>query len=472
MGARLAAAMMKLPFVKSVAQRVGRVELAAAGDTHGTNQSEFEVELKPVSGHMAMNAKEALLKPLRRFPGVEVSANTFLGERINETFSGYSTPVAVNVYGTDLNAINRTAERVAAVLRTIRGAASVHRESPLGLPQVSIRLRPADLRRFGIPPENVIDVVRTAYQGDVVGQTYEGDRVFDVVVRLAGRHEGGVIGIGNLPLRAPNGVYVPLSQVADIVPTSGPYMITHQGGRRLQSVTLDVQGRDPASFVKEARAAIDGKVELPPGTYVVFSGAAQGAAQAQEDLMLKSIFAGIGIILLLSVVTRNWPNLLVTLANLPFALVGGVVAVYVSGGVLSLGSLVGFVTLFGITLRNSMMIISHYEHLVSVDQRTWNRDTAIQGAGDRLAAVLMTSLVTGLGLLPLAIGMNTPGREIEGPMALVILGGLFTSTILNLFILPPLSLRYGRFVAKPVDELADPPSILSQEPRNERLRTK
>jgi Cu/Ag efflux pump CusA len=173
--------------------------------------------------------------------------------------------------------------------------------------------------------------------------------------------------------------------------------------------------------------------------------------------MLKSIFAGVGIVLLLSIVTRNWRNLLVTLANLPFALVGGVVAVYFSGAVLSLGSLVGFVTLFGITLRNSMMMISHYEHLVSVDGRTWDKATAVHGAGDRLAAVLMTSLVTGLGLLPLAIGMNTPGREIEGPMALVILGGLFTSTALNLFILPPLSLRFGRFVGTPVDELADAP---------------
>lgn len=455
MGARIAQEMMKLPIVKTVAQRVGRVEQAAAGDTHGTHQSEFEVELNPVSGNETVNAKQALLAHLLDFPGVNISANTFLTERVNETFSGYSTPVAVNVYGSDLGVINDTATRVAAVLRGVPGAASVEIESPLGLPQVSIRLRASDLHNFGLDPASVLDVVRTAYQGDVVGQTYEADRVFDVVVRLRERRPGDVAGIGNLPLRAPDGTYVRLAQVADIQPTSGLYLIQHQGGRRLQSITLDVQGRDPASFVNDAKIALAGKIKLPPDTYIVFTGAAQGQAQAQQDLMLKSIFAGVGIVLLLSIVTRNWRNLLVTLCNLPFALVGGVVAVFFSGAVLSLGSLVGFVTLFGITLRNSMMMISHYEHLVSVDAQTWNKETAIRGAGDRLAAVLMTSLVTGLGLLPLAIGINTPGREIEGPMALVILGGLFTSTTLNLFILPPLSLRFGRFVAPPADDLAD-----------------
>ena len=188
-----------------------------------------------------------------------------------------------------------------------------------------------------------------------------------------------------------------------------------------------------------------------------FSGAAEGQAEAQRDLILKSLFAGGGIVLLLSIVTRNWRNLLITMANLPFALVGGIVAALLSGGVLSLGTLVGFVTLFGITLRNTMMMISHYEHLVEIDGLPWSNETAVRGAADRLAAVLMTSLVTGLGLLPLAVGMNVPGREIEGPMALVILGGLFTSAALNLLILPALAARYGRFTAGPAgDDLLEP----------------
>jgi len=238
---------------------------------------------------------------------------------------------------------------------------------------------------------------------------------------------------------------VPLSQLADLSATSGLYEIQHQGGRRLQSVTLDVEGRDLASFVQDARQQIKSSVTLPIGTYIEFSGAAEGQAQAQRDLAVKALFAGVGIVLLLSVVTRNWRNLLLLMANLPFSLVGGMAAAFLSGAVLSLGSLVGFVTLFGITLRNAMMMIAHYEHLVAVDGRPWTLETAVLGAADRLAAVLMTSLVTGLGLLPLAVGMNAAGREIEGPMALVILGGLFTSTALNLLILPPLALRYGRF---------------------------
>ena len=455
MGARVTAALEKLPIIRTIAQRVGRAERAAAGDTHGLHQSEFEVELKEFSSESAKSAKSDILKSLTNFPGVNFSANTFLTERVNETFSGYTTPVAVNVYGSNLDVINNTAVRIAQVLRGIPGATSVEMQSPLGLPQIMIKLRPSDLERWGFDPAGILDIIRTAYQGDIVGQTYEGDRVFDVVVRLA-QHEGNIADIRNLPIRAPDGTYVRLSQLADVKASSGLYEIQHQGGRRLQAVTLDVQGRDPASFVQEARREIAAKVKLPPETYVVYSGAAEGQAQAQRDLTLKSVFAGVGIVLLLSVVTRNWRNLLVTMANLPFALVGGVVAVFFSGSVLSLGSLVGFVTLFGITLRNSMMMISHYEHLVTVDGQSWNAATAVRGAGDRLAAVLMTSLVTGLGLLPLAVSMNTPGREIEGPMALVILGGLFTSTALNLFILPPLALRYGRFTTGD-DELLDVP---------------
>jgi len=321
----------------------------------------------------------------------------------------------------------------------------VQMQSPPGLPQLTIKLRPADLQRWGFDPVQILDIIRAAYQGEIVGQTYDGDRVFNLIVKLAAQSQGNIAEIGKLPLRTPDGIYVPLSQVADLSATSGLYEIQHQGGRRLQSVTLDVEGRDLASFVQNARQQIKSSVSLPSGTYLEFSGAAEGQAQAQRDLVVKALFAGVGIVLLLSVVTRNWRNLLLLMANLPFSFVGGMVAAFLSGAVLSLGSLVGFVTLFGITLRNAMMMISHYEHLVAVDGRPWTREAAVLGAADRLGAVLMTSLVTGLGLLPLAVGMNAAGREIEGPMALVILGGLFTSTALNLLILPPLALRYGRF---------------------------
>lgn len=246
-----------------------------------------------------------------------------------------------------------------------------------------------------------------------------------------------------------------LKQIADVYQAAGRYQVQHEGARRLQTVTANVAGRDVASFVQAAQAAISRKVRLPPGTYLQFAGAAQAQEQSQRDLLINALIAGVGIVLLLSIVTRNWRNLLLILANLPFALVGGVQAVFATGGILSLGAMVGFVTLFGISLRNSILMIAHYEHLVEVDKMSWNLDTAIRGAADRLTPILMTSIVTGLGVLPLAIGMNAPGREIEGPMAVVILGGLLTSMALNLLVLPTLALRYGRFEPGS-DELAVP----------------
>jgi Cu/Ag efflux pump CusA len=271
---------------------------------------------------------------------------------------------------------------------------------------------------------DVLDLVRAAYQGDVVGQSYDGNRVFNVIAVLDAESRNSIMEVCNLPLRAPSGSYVLLKQIADVYETAGRYQVSHLGGQRLQTVTANVAGRDVGSFVQNAQAAVAANVELPNGVYVEFAGSAQAQAQSLRDLLIHSSIAAVGIVLLLSIVTRNWRNLLLVLVNLPFALVGGVLVVFATGGVLSLGSMVGFVTLFGITLRNSIMMISHYEYLVEAEGMRWGLEAAIKGAGDRLTPILMTSLVTALGLLPLAIGMGEPGREIEGPMALVILGGV------------------------------------------------
>ena len=212
-------------------------------------------------------------------------------------------------------------------------------------------------------------------------------------------------------------------------------------------VTFNVTGASTSAVVQAARTHIDSDVKLPAGTYLQFAGSAEEQAQAGRSLLLNSLIAGVGIVILLSVITRNWRNLLLILVNLPFALAGGVLAVFGTGGLLTLGAMVGFVTVFGITVRNSILIIAHYEHLVVAEGLPWNLSTAIRGAADRLTPILMTSLVTGLGLLPLAIGGSAPGQEIQGPMAVVILGGLLTSMVLNLLVLPTLALRYGRFDA-------------------------
>jgi Cu/Ag efflux pump CusA len=221
--------------------------------------------------------------------------------------------------------------------------------------------------------------------------------------------------------------------------------VLHLGGQRVQTVTANVIGRDVGSFVADAREALAASVPLPPGVHLEFAGSARAQAEARRNLLINSLVAGLGILLLLLVVTGNWRNVLLVLANMPFALVGGVLAVFATGGVLSLGAMVGFVTLFGITLRNSIMLVSHYQYLVEVEGMPWGTETALRGAAERLPSILMTALVTALALLPLALGTGEPGREIEGPMATIIVGGLITSTILNLLILPTILLQFGRF---------------------------
>lgn len=455
-GRRVSAALLKIPAVRSVAQRAGRAELFY--DVDGPQYSEFEVDLRPgLSGVQQEAAETDIRNAMARFAGITFSINTFLSERIEETASGYAAAQAVDVFGNDLNALDRTAQSVARTLNGVPGVTEVTVQSPPGLPQLTIRLRKPALVRWGFDPVTVLDTIRTAYAGDTVGQTYQGNRVFDVMLILDSKDRESVSDVSNLPLRAPDGTLVPLSQLADIYESSGRYQIQHQGGLRMASVTFNVAGASTFAVVQAARHRIESRVKLPPGTYLQFAGSAEQQAQAQRDLIFNSIIAAVGIVILLSMVTRNWRNLTLILVNLPFALVGGVLAVFGTGGLLTLGSMVGFVTVFGITVRNSILIIAHYEHLVEVEGMPWGLPTAIRGAADRLTPILMTSLVTGLGLLPLAIGSGAPGREIEGPMAIVILGGLLTSMVLNLLVLPTLALRFGRFGPQP-DDLGETPS--------------
>jgi Cu/Ag efflux pump CusA len=443
LGGFVTAALKQLPVVRAVAQRVGRAE--QSDDTLGTHNSEFDIDLKPLGGDETEFAQADIRRVLVRFLGVNFAMETFLTERVEETLSGYTASVVLNVFGDDLDLIDTKAQQIAKVLNDVPGATDVQIQSPPGMPQLSIKLRKQDLERWGFDAVNVLDLIRAAYQGYTVGQGYEENRVFPIIVILTPRSRQSLAQVSDMPLRAPSGAYVRLKQLGDIYETSGRYQILHQGARRVQTITANVAGRDVASFVADAEAQLAAKVALPTGTYLEFAGAAEAQSKARRDLLLNVLVVGIGIVLLLSMVTRNVNNLLLVLANLPFALAGGVLAVFASGGLLSLGAMVGFVTLFGITLRNSILMISHYEHLVGDEGRCWDNDTAIHGAADRFPAIVMTSLVTALGVLPLAIGMSESGREIEGPMAVVILGGLLTSMALNLLVLPTLALRYGRF---------------------------
>ncbi|MCJ2013545.1 efflux RND transporter permease subunit [Methylobacterium sp. J-076] len=453
LGTLITAELKAIPGVRAVASQIGRAE--AGEDTAGPHYSEIHIDLAPGLDGAAQRTIEGRIRDLiAGFPGPAFSLKSFLTERIEEVISGFTAPVVVNVVGNDLDRIEAAARAVARELAEVRGARDVQQAAPAGLPQVTVALRSVDMRHWGLDAVEVLEAVRTAYQGDTVGQTYRGNAVFNVVVILDGRTRERLSAIGDLPLRTPGGRYLRLSQVADVYEGTGRYQVQHQGAQRVQAVTANVVGRDVAGFVAAAKRKIAKEVRLPAGVYVTYAGAAEAQARARRDLLVHTALAGFGILVLLAIVTGSGANLVLVLANLPFAFVGGVGAAVLTGGTLSLGSIVGFVTLSGISLRNSVMMIAHYEQMVARDGRAWDAATAFEGAADRMVPILMTSLVTGLGLLPLALGAGEPGREIEGPMAAVILGGLVTSTVLNLLILPILALRYARFGGREAHEAA------------------
>jgi len=439
------------PEIDTAEVQIGRAEQGE--DTWEPNRCEFHVELKPnIPGKAQAKLMDDLRDLLDGFPGISGEVVTFLGDRISETITGESAPFVVNVYGDDLDVIDDKARDVVRVLQSIPGGKNAQVKSPPGAPRMAVRLRTERLTQLGFRPMEVLEAVQTAYEGTVVAQVHEGSKVTDVNVILDPAERREPEQIGSLLLKNSAGAVMPLRELADIYLTTGRYTILHDAASRRQVVTCTPTGRDITSFVDEAKKEVMAKVNFPKGVFAVFGGDAEASAQAQLELLIHSAIAGAGILLLLIVVTRNWRNLLLVLANVPFAMVGGILAIWATtkfgppgANALTIGSMVGFVTLFGITMRNSIMMVSHFEHLVNVEGVTWGPAAAIRGASERVIPILMTALVTALGLLPLAMGTGEAGQEIEGPMALVILGGLITSTTLNLLILPTLALRYGKF---------------------------
>jgi CzcA family heavy metal efflux pump len=454
-GTQISQELLQNEHVATVEQQVGRAELGE--DPWGPHRSEFHVELKPIAGREEEKVEEELNELLKKIPGIQFEVLTFLGDRIGETLTGETAPVVVNIFGDDLDLLDAKAQEVANVLKSVSTNANANVKSPPGAPRMAVRLRPDRLTQFGFRPVEVLEAIQTSYQGMVVAQTHRGNQVADVAVILDDKDRQDPEAIGSLLLRNSQGSIMPLRELAEVYPTSGRFSILHEGARRRQTVTCTVTGTDVTSFVAEAKKQVKAKVNFG-STYAVFSGAAQAKERAQRELLLHSGIAAVGILLLLAVVFHNWRNMLLLLANVPFALVGGVLAVWLtsmidpSASSLSIGSLVGFVTLFGITMRNSIMMISHFEHLVTEEGMTWGPEAAIRGASERVMPILMTATVTSLALLPLALGTGEAGREIEGPMAIVILGGLVTSTALNLLVLPTLALRYGKFTSRKAQE--------------------
>jgi Cu/Ag efflux pump CusA len=431
------------PVIDTVEQQVGRAELGE--DPWGPHRCEFHVELKPdVPGAGQADAQKQLRELLDKFPGITSEVLTFLGDRIGETLTGETAPVVINVFGEDLDALDNTANEIARVVHGIRGAEDVKVASPPGMAETTIALRSDRLQTLGFQPLEVLNAIETAYQGTVVAQTYQGNRVYDVLVILDPKLRRDPESVESLLVANAAGQFVPLGTLADVNRRTGRYMILHEGARRRQAVTCSAGGRDVGGLVDDIKEAL-AKVHLPKGMYLTYGGESEASEAGRAEILLHGSIVGMGILLLLAAVFRNARNLLLVLANLPFAFVGGVLAVALTGASLSIGSIVGFVTLFGITMRNSVMMISHFEHLVTQEGETWGLHAVLRGASERLIPILMTALVTGLGLLPIALGSGEVGREIEGPMAIVILGGLISSTFLNLLVLPALALAYGRF---------------------------
>jgi CzcA family heavy metal efflux pump len=441
LGARVAGELLAIPGIVTVEQTMGRAE--AGEDTWEPNRSELHIELKRMSGRAQAAAQAAIRAVMHHYPSLRTEVLTFLGDRLSESLSGETAPVAVNVFGPDLDEIDRVADEVAAVARTVPGASDVQVQAPAGAPFLRVDLKPERLGQYGFTAADVLDTVETAYQGTAAAQIYDANKVIDLTVRLPPAARVDPETIGQLLVRTASGVTVPLKDLATLSLTEGRTSIMHEGARRRQVVTLNPTTSDIGGFVTRLQNAVARRVKLPPTVYLQFVGAASGQAQARRELLVHSALAALGIVLLLSVAFRDARSVTLIVGTAPFALVGGVLAVALTGATLSIGSLVGFVTLFGIVARNAILLIAHLGHLITVEGEQWSLPTVLRSTRERLVPILMTALVTALGLLPLALGTGEAGREVQGPMASVILGGLATSTLMTLLVLPVLIWRFG-----------------------------
>ncbi len=439
-GARMISEIRRMPEVATAEQQIGRAE--AAEDTWPPSRSEIHVRLRP-DVPMAEDDVEARLRAvLGRYPMMHGEVVTFLGDRISESLSGETAKVAINVFGPDLAALDSTAARIAAVLKTLPGAADIQLKSEPGTPTLAITLDPQRMAAHGVNGSEAYDAIEAAHQGLAISQVTEADRITPVALTLADAERREPEAVGAVLVRAADGSAVPLRDIATIRIAEGRATIAHEGGLRRQVVTANPEGIDVANFVSQARLAIAAKVKLPPGVTLDFVGAAEAQQAASREIAINVAVAAVLVAALLVLAFGGGRPALLILATAPFAMIGGVVAVALTGGVLSLGALVGFVTLFGISARNAILLIAHVDHLVDDEGAPRDGATVLRAARERLTPILMTALVAGLGLAPLAFEAGQAGREIQGPMAAVILGGLVSSTLASLVLLPALILAY------------------------------
>ena len=432
---RLEARVVALPMVEAVVRRTGRAER----DEHAQDVNFSELEVTVREGTDAAEAAAAL-REASAVPGLVVSVGQPIGHRIEHMLSGVKTALAIKVFGDDLGELRRAASEVQSAIAGVEGLVDLSVEQQTEVPQVHVRPRYGALARLGLTPGEVAEWVETALVGHPVGQWWEGGRSYELVVRYPERYRADLDALRNAPIDAEGQRFTALGEVARVERTLGPNLIQRENAKRRIVVMANVEGRDIASVVADLRAALP---ELPQGVYVEIGGQAESEAKATRTIAGLSLVAIVVMLGLLWSALRSGRDAILVMVNLPLALIGGVVVVAATGSILSVASLVGFITLFGIATRNGILLVTHYHHLLHSEGAT-RAEAVRRGSEERLVPVLMTALGTALALVPIAFAAGEPGNEIQAPMAAVILGGLATSTALVLLVLPVLYVHYGR----------------------------
>jgi len=440
MGRRIEMILLEQPEVVSVARRTGRAEL----DEHaqGVNAAELDVGLRVTD-----RSRDELLAVLRRefsmLPGMTITIGQPIGHRIDHMLSGTRANIAVKIFGDDLGELRRLGTQIEAVMRDVPGVVDLAREQQADIPFARVRFDRAAIARHGLRIRDVARVLEVASGVHVVSEVMDGQAVFELVVRFDPVQVQTIEDLRETLVLTPHGERLPLRMLADVRRDRGPNEIGREGVQRKLVVSCNVAERDVGSVVGDIQRAIEASVPLPRGYRVAYGGQFESAEGAMETLVLAGAAAIAGMLALLWFAFRSGRDALLVMSNLPLALIGGVAGVYLEGGVLSVASLVGFITLFGIATRNGIMLVSHIRHLVHEAGVTDMDEAVRRGAMERLVPILMTALAAGLGLVPLALAGGQPGSEIQAPMAVVILCGLVSSTALNMFVVPAMYRRFG-----------------------------
>jgi CzcA family heavy metal efflux pump len=433
--------LLNQPEVVATARRTGRAEQDPhAQDVHA---SEIEVRLR-----MGERDKEDLLAALREdlaaVPGTNIVIGQPISHRIDHMLSGTRANIAIKIFGPDLYELRRIAARIETLVETIPGAVDVAAEQQADIPFLTVEIKRAAIARHGLSVRDLGEAIETAFLGLDVSRVLEGETTFDLVVRYDPDSTADLDAIRSTLITTATGARLPLHALADIRKDHGPNTIGRENVQRKIVVMANVAGRDLQGVVDDIRRAITEEVSLPSGYHIALGGQFESAEQASRTLLILGIAVTVGIFLLLFVAFRSARDALLVMLNLPLALIGGVMGVVASGGVLSVASIIGFITLFGIATRNGVMLIAHIHQLVDHEGVTDSLEAVKRAAKERLVPILMTALATGLALIPLALAVGQPGSEIQAPMAMVILYGLLTSTALNMIIVPALYLRFGQ----------------------------